>query len=354
MEKDYSIFFQLIRLGLGISDEAVVIPMEAWKGLYKEAERQSMLGVVFEGVNRNVNLGGTKPPTALVLKWMGISQVIKRKNVKFDVEAKRLTQLFEENGIFTVILKGQGNELLYPVRGCRIPGDIDIFVDGGKEFVVDWIDRHGLADRAEKATYHHVHLLPGASGIDIEVHFLPSSGLFFPTHRHRLQRFLQSEVRNSVMCDRGFRIPSAMFNLLMQLAHIHCHFFSGGIGLRQMNDFYYVLKSSSKDERVEAMALIRKMGMRKTAAALMWVLKEVFLMDAEWMLCSPDESLGNVLLGEVFKGGNFGHYLFDNEEAFLLKAVLRRKRFLKLLRFGVLETIGQMWFDTMYIVKKLI
>lgn len=41
MEKDYSIFFQLIRLGLGISDEAVVIPMEAWKGLYKEAERQS-------------------------------------------------------------------------------------------------------------------------------------------------------------------------------------------------------------------------------------------------------------------------------------------------------------------------
>ena len=84
MEKDYSIFFQLIRLGLGISDEAVVIPMEVWKGLYKEAERQSMLGVVFEGVNRNVNLGGTKPPTALVLKWMGISQVIKRKNVKFD------------------------------------------------------------------------------------------------------------------------------------------------------------------------------------------------------------------------------------------------------------------------------
>ena len=73
MKKDYSIFFQLIRLGLGISDEAVVIPMEAWKGLYKEAERQSMLGVVFEGVNRNVNLGGTKPPTALVLKWMGIS-----------------------------------------------------------------------------------------------------------------------------------------------------------------------------------------------------------------------------------------------------------------------------------------
>ena len=52
--------------------------------------------------------------------------------------------------------------------------------------------------------------------------------------------------------------------------------------------------------------------------------------------------------------GNFGHYLFDNEKAFLLKAVLRRKRFLKLLRFGVLETIGQMWFDTMYIVKKLI
>lgn len=82
MEKDYSIFFQLIRLGLGISADAVVIPMEAWKGLYREAERQSMLGVVFEGVNRNVNLGGTKPPTALVLKWMGISQVIKRKNVK--------------------------------------------------------------------------------------------------------------------------------------------------------------------------------------------------------------------------------------------------------------------------------
>lgn len=43
MKETYKIFFQLIRLGLGVSDEAVEIPVDAWKSLYKEAERQSML-----------------------------------------------------------------------------------------------------------------------------------------------------------------------------------------------------------------------------------------------------------------------------------------------------------------------
>ncbi len=353
MKETYKIFFQLIRLGLGVSDEAVEIPVDAWKSLYKEAERQSMLGVVFEGVNRNVTIGGSKPPTALVLKWMGISQLIKRRNVMFDLEAKRLTMLFDKDGIFTVVLKGQGNEMFYPVRGCRMPGDIDIFVDGGKKFVVDWINEHGLANRAEKATYHHVHLTPVESGIDVEVHFLPSSGLFFPSHCHRLQKFLQDEVKRSVTCDRGFRTPSAKFNLLMQLAHIHCHFFSGGIGLRQINDFYYVLRHSSQDERREAMSLVKKLGIRKTSAALMWVLKEVFLLDDEWLLCLPNEKLGKVLLGEVFRGGNFGHYYFDDGHGFFLKALLRRKRLLTLFRFGMLETFGQMWFDAGYIIRKL-
>ena len=53
---------------------------------------------------------------------------------------------------------------------------------------------------------------------------------------------------------------------------------------------------------------IRSYGMGKFAAAMMWVLHEVFAMSAHYYICEPNEKEGRKLLAEIMRGGNFGHY----------------------------------------------
>ena len=46
---------------------------------------------------------------------------------------KSLQELRENEGFANCILKGQGNALLYPDPYMRTPGDIDIYLEGGRK-----------------------------------------------------------------------------------------------------------------------------------------------------------------------------------------------------------------------------
>ena len=61
----------------------------------------------------------------------------------------------------------------------------------------------------------------------------------------------------------------------------------------------------SKDEM---MNVLHSFGMGKFAAAVMWVLHEVFAMPIHYYICEPNEREGRKLLAEIMQGGNFGHY----------------------------------------------
>lgn len=351
MNTYFEIFVQLLRRGLGISETPVSVPDEkAWLWIFDEAQRQSVAGVVFEGVNRNSAYA--KPPRPLLMKWLMMSETLRRRNLLFDQEARRLTEFFDASGIFTAILKGQANEMLYPVKGCRVPGDIDIFVAGGKDFVVKWLDEHGLTDGADEPTYHHVHLKPNEKGITVEVHFRPSSGMMAPSHNRRLQKVLEEEVMRSQVGERGFRVPTPLFHLLMQLAHLHCHFYSGGIGLRHVIDYYYVLRHSSVEDRQKANGLLRSLGLVPMASALMWVLQELLLMEDEYLIIKPNENLGRYLLDDICKGGNFGYYVHYHSGNFFRQAIERRVRAVRLARFGWKEMFWAEWSHLCYVKRK--
>ena len=344
MKCNYQPFFALLRLAMTGEQFDSVPTAEEWSEFYQMAGQQSVTGVCFTAFPRLPK--AQQPPVELMVRWMGEAEDIRRMNELQNQEATRLTRLFTEAGRRSAILKGQANARLYPDRLSRQVGDIDIWVEGGKKGVVALLMELGLVtelgstsvDGKPTASYHHVHLPPTKNHIIVEVHFRPSSGNFNPFTNRRLQRWLEQEIASSCQpVDEGFNVPSVRFALMMQLSHIQRHFLVVGIGLRQICDYYWLLKNSTEEDRREVASHLSSFGLRFTASALMWVLGEVLHLDEDLMLCPPDSYRGEWMLREIMAGGNFGHHAGREKHGTLRRVMAGRLRHLKLMRFDFWE-----------------
>ena len=346
MECNYQPFFALLRLAMTGEQFDSVPTAEEWSEFYQMAGIQSVTGVCFTAFPRLTK--AQQPPVELMVRWMGEAEDIRRMNELQNQEAARLTRLFTEAGRRSAILKGQANARLYPDRLSRQVGDIDIWVEGGKKGVVALLMELGLVtelgstsvDGKPTASYHHVHLPPTKDHIVVEVHFRPSSGNFNPFTNRRLQRWLEQEIASSCQpVDEGFNVPSVRFALMMQLSHIQRHFLVVGIGLRQICDYYWLLKNSTDEDRREVASHLSSFGLRYTASALMWVLHEVLHLDEDLMLCPPDSYRGEWMLREIMAGGNFGHHAEREKHGTLRRVSENKWRLLQLMRFDFWEVI---------------
>ena len=335
-------FFSLLRFSLGITDSfKEKLSEKEWIQIFKTAHSQALVGVIFCGVKK---LGKElAPPFNIMMQWMAEAEKIRGLNTVFYAESKRLTELFEANSRKTAILKGQANSRLYPDMFCRQPGDIDIYVEGGKESVIKLIDKLGmlppdLPEGALKA-YHHVHLPENEKGVSVEVHFRPSSGFHNKFYNNRLQQCLNENLKDIVLTPEGFYAPSMRFALLMQLAHIERHFMMEGIGLRQLNDYYFLLKKCDKDDREYVAERLKRFNLKRFTKALMWILNKIFLLEEEFMLCGMDEALGKKIMADIISGGNFG---WDNKKQISgawSRFVERRKRNWKMFSVNAAEAL---------------
>lgn len=345
--------FQLLRQSMGLTEQKdFAATAEDWQWLHEEAVRQSLTGVIYGAVAQLP--ASQQPPMELLIQWIYEADVINGMNELLNQESARLTRLFSEQGRKTAILKGQANARLYPDKFLRQPGDIDIWVEGGKKGVVALLMELGLVtelgstsvDGKPTASYHHVHLRPTKDHIVVEVHFRPSSGNFNPFTNRRLQRWLEQEIDSSCQpVDEGFNVPSVRFALMMQLSHVQRHFLEGGIGLRHVCDYYWLLKNSTEEDRREVASHLSSFGLRFTASALMWVLHEVLHLDEDLMLCPPDSYRGEWMLREIMAGGNFGHHAGREKHGTLRRFSENKWRLLQLMRFDFWEVI---WMEILF------
>ncbi len=342
----YDNFFFLLRVALGCPGASAgafpQLSAEEWERIYNEADRQTLLGLAFDGVMKLPQ--ELRPPMELMFQWASEAESFSGLNKILNEEAAKLTEFFRGHGRSCAVLKGQANARLYPNPLCRQPGDIDIWVSGGKKSVVGLLRETGMQESL-KASPHHTHM-KNDRGIDVEVHFRTSSGNFNPFTTRRLLKYLDREILNSVEVPEGFCAHSMKFALAMQLSHIYRHCIGGGVGLRQVVDYYVLLRHSSEGDRSELMANLDCFGLRKIAGALMWLLREAFGLDENLMLCKPDEFRGRWLLREILKGGNFGRHTDGGRLKWLYWWFGRRKKSLSYWRFDLAETF---WAEVDYL-----
>ena len=299
--------------------------------------------------------------------------------------------------------------------GPQADGGIAIAVQTGKE-EVEYVEYHGrravieyvrmqhrLAGNNEKPVirYHHIEA-PKMEGTEVEVHFRPCYA-HSPLRNWRMQRWFEehADVCMKNKTHMGFAVPTASVNVVYQMCHLFSHYFDEGIGLRQLMDYYFALRMWHNDvmeckdlqsqgmwseglgkpvmSKEEVMGVLRSFGMGKFAAAVMFVLNEVFeneecILNEEcrmkkqrsaaegkaneecseaddvveqqlssigqqlkekcvcepWMICEPNEKEGKKLLEEIMKGGNFGQY--DTRDAELKRGGMMKHGLWKLKR----------------------
>ena len=320
MEKQYKMFFDFLRFCIGSDSEPPMSLKEAnWNDFYAIAEKQCLLGILFDGIERLPADSGIGKE--LLYKWMAQCRMLEKANAQLNAAAVKVSNWFQKKGFRTCLLKGQGNALLYPNGAHRTPGDIDIWVEGGDKKVISFV-RSILPDG--KACYHHIDF-PSYNGVEVEVHYRPSF-LFCFRHDSRLQEYykrVEEEQFSHRVMLKGYgeiAIPTSEFNIIFQLTHIFTHLMNEGIGLRQLLDYYFVLVKSEErrvknctgtEGHVDVTSLQRKLkhlGLWKFAGAVMYIMKEVFGMAESKLIVPPNEKYGKFVLNEVLEAGNFGTY----------------------------------------------
>ena len=303
-------FFDFLQFCIGSVEKIPASIKEAdWKVLYAIAKKQALTGVLFHGIKQLPK--ELAPDAGLLMQWMGIAQNIRLQNIQLFLDSTKVCKKFKQVGFRNCILKGQGNALLYPDPYMRTPGDIDIYLDGGRERVMQYINN---VCPNQVMRYHHVDFPVMKTAI--EVHFTPSY-MFFPLHNHRMRKWFKEvmdlQCSNVVTLPDGygeFTVPTTSFNVIYILSHLYRHVFTEGIGLRQLIDYYFVLRNTDCNITNKAVLQrkLKHLGLWKFAKVVMYVLYETLGLPEEKMIAPIDVNEGRFLLAEIMQGGNFGQY----------------------------------------------
>ena len=333
-------FLILLRRGMGLKTKDGQQPMpdidseQDWQLMIKLAKQQAVLGVVERGIR--IMPEERRPPRKIYMGITMVSEKIAVTNRQIDATSVKVAAMMEEAGMPCCLLKGQGIALNYTDPTARMSGDIDVWVMAPPRQVIAFA-RKALPNAF--ACYHHVEYVK-CDGIEVELHYRPAFLNNF-IHNRRLQRWFRNEaaaqLEHRVALPNGvgtLSMPTNAFNRIFLMVHIMNHVIHEGIGMRQMMDYYYLLRQDfTEEERRHDVQLLQQFGLYDITAAVMFVLRQLFAMPKRLLLVQPDERRGTFLMNEILYGGNFGHYSRQSAQArsSWSKNMLRLKRDWRLL-----------------------
>lgn len=327
-------FFELIQVALGQRIYLSHTPSpEEWQEVFVLAQKQSMAGIAFHGVEL-LSAKDQKPPRKLLINWYRLSEKIRQRNIVIDNRSHELLSMLSKADIKGCLLKGQGMSCYYSseLQGLRLSGDIDVYADCGRERIDAFAKALGQKDI--DWNYRHLHLKIWNDTL-VELHYHIES-FFNPFKNSRFQKFIKQNKDMLFSSDTEFVAPSLTMNLFYALLHIYNHVLSSRIGLKQVIDYYFLLKTADADfgkfrHGGSVEDVLRQFGLYRFAGAMMWLLQEITGLERRYMLCEPLERDGKLLLDKIImpqnddKGTRRSRKVKDKD---VMKFVLKRSSIL--------------------------
>jgi hypothetical protein len=304
MTESQRLFYELLLVCTGAKNALSSMYTEVeWNNALEMAQEQSIDGVLLSAIEQLPN--EQRPSKLVLLQWIGSVQMLEANSKKIAEASETVIKYFRENGFACSILKGSAVARYYPQPERRSSGDVDVWVNGGREKIYDFARKFDKDGKLYGVTYHHIHFHL-IEDVHIEVHIWPSF-LSSPLRNWRLHKFCNLH-RPTMETDR----PPLAFDRVFILLHCYRHMCGDGVGLRQIMDYYYVLRKVQGagikvQEDADTVKWIKKLGMEHFAKGLMWVMREYFGLEEKYLLFEPDEKEGRFIMQEVMLTGNMGH-----------------------------------------------
>ena len=306
MKNSYENHYEWLRFVLNPS---LPVPhVQDWRTLYEFVNQQAIVGICEPSRFNNVH-----PDVDILLDWIGLVGQLRGLNQHQNKQIVELVSKLKDAGFRCCILKGQGNATMYPDGELRTPGDIDVWVDTDEQSLLEYVK--SLFPEKEESFKHIT--FPVFSNTGVDMHYTP---LKFYHHKYnrRLQKWINNNKAQQMThyvilanTETEIAIPTAEFNAVYQLGHIMTHLFSWGIGLRQLVDYYYVLKNLevlSYDRKQRIVETWNSLGLSRLASAVMWIETEILGLPKNMAIIEPSAYYGKIVLADVLEGGNFGKY----------------------------------------------
>ena len=307
------LFFELLQVAIGRRTHLSRPPSsEEWGFLYLMAERQSVLGICFKVVKEMAD----SVPQPLYMKWLAMAAKIQQRNEEMNRKCAELYEAIRREGFGCAVLKGQGVAELY---NLNVNLDLNLYRQSGDIDVWLWKEGLSLKENRKEVIRFAQTIQPDATGAehhvgvewmgtDVELHYEPAYFCNPFANRRFRKWFMEYDKSKFQFPENGFCVPDAEFNRVFLLAHAFRHYLSEGLGLRQVMDYYFLLRNLNLNVNnnldLNHNNLIKRLGMARFEKAMKWVIGYVF----EGKDREDGRKYGKMLLEHIMDGGNFGQH----------------------------------------------
>lgn len=310
------LFFEILRTGLfpGRTARVEVHDISVdWGKVYKLAEEQSVIGLIAAGIGSLPP--SERPPQEVVLQFVGSTLQLEQRNKSMNKFVAKLIERLRKDGVYALLVKGQGIAQCYEKPLWRSSGDVDLLLsdsnyEEAKKVLIP------LATDVETEYTHFKHQAMTINNWVVELHGTQHSRL-----SGRVDKMIDS-VQRDVFFGGNVRswqngrtlvfLPAPNEDVIFVFTHILHHFFFEGIGLRQLCDWCRLLWTykDSLDHRLLESRL-RTAGIMTEWKAFAAFAVDYLGMPVEAMpLYSADtcwSKKANRICSFVLEVGNFGH-----------------------------------------------
>lgn len=240
------VFLQLVRLGIGKTNNVSLPDVVNWKEIKALADKQGLSAVLVDGIERLPDNQG--PPQDLLLQWIG--EMLQTFEYRYETCRKSIAELarfYNSNGFKMMVLKGYACSLNWPKPEHRPCGDIDIWQFG------DYKEADALLSKEKgikiDKTHHH-HTVFYWHGFMVENHydFLDTSIRKSSLEQEQVLKVLGTDDSHSVsLYGEKVYIPSPNLHALFLIRHMVDHFASVSINIRQLLDWAFYIEHHTQD-----------------------------------------------------------------------------------------------------------
>lgn len=334
LSKDNSIkaFLELIRAGLW-EKEARLLSFDKvdYDVVMRLAEEQSVVGLVTAGLE---HVQDVKVPKELLLQFVGQALQLEQQNLSMNAFIASFIERIRREGIYIILVKGQGIAQCYEKPLWRACGDVDLLLsDSNYDKTREWLQSIGKTCIEENSYKKRVEF--EVDGFKVELH-----GTMRGELGKRIDKVID-EVQRSIFYDGNVRscsfgrttvfLPAPDCDVIIIFTHILQHFFRGGIGLRQICDWCRLLWKYRESLELRMLETrIRKAGLMSEWLAFGALAVDYLGMPREAMPMYSSKKKwkrkSKKIMDYVMKVGNFGHnrdfsYLAKNHPLVVRKII---------------------------------